>query len=641
MTRAATYDNYPGSPDLTDYPDSEAVQLTEPFRLGGIDILPLQNALVGDGNTVTVEPRIMSVLCVLAAHGQDVVTRDLLIAAVWGDDAVADDSVNQAISVLRKALQQAGGPQAYIKTVPKRGYRMAVWVESAGDGVLRQSIAAPGSNVRHRTFVFGVAGLLLAAVALWFFGVGLPQSDDSEPTQSVAVLPFTAISNNTDDAIFAAGMHEALLTSLQKVRSLRVTSRTSSLQFADSALSVPEIASSLGVSWVVEGTVLRDGDRFRISAKLIDGVRDTPVWAEQYERRTEEMLSLQNTVAKAVARAVHIELSDDEQARLTDEITVNPQAYSAYIRGLHHFDRITPADFERSVVYFREAIALAPEFPLPHAALVVAHGIAVEYGWRTRDETRDTVELAARTASRLGPDMGESHHALASFAFHYDRDFDTAEREFQRAIDLNHDAYTYFSYGWLLSQLGRHDEAVQALEQAVDLNPRSAAMHTDLGWWLYGGRHYAQAIQQAEVALDIFPNHPEAYWLLAAAYAATGQHADAQNAFDQYEALYGSPVHWFRGYLQGVSDNTEAALRTATLLEHQIKDSEALPIDAALIHIALGDTASALSIIEQSQEASVSFQPYLWPEYESLWHEPRFQPVLERFGLPLPPKSAH
>jgi tetratricopeptide (TPR) repeat protein len=238
---------------------------------------------------------------------------------------------------------------------------------------------------------------------------------------------------------------------------------------------------------------------------------------------------------------------------------------------------------------------------------------------------------------RLGSKDGEAHHAMASLAFHYDRDFVTAEREFKSAIDLNHDAYTYFSYGWLLSQQGRHEEAVNALQQAVELDPRSPAMHTDLGWWLYGSRKYEQAIAKANKALEIFDQHPEAYWLLAAAESALGQHKKAIRSFERYEALYGSPVHWFRGYLRALGGNQSAALDAVTDLDQHIVQKQALPIDAAIIHVALGDKERALTIIEQSEDASVSFQPYLWPEYELLWNEPRFRLAVTRFGLPEPP----
>jgi Tfp pilus assembly protein PilF len=163
------------------------------------------------------------------------------------------------------------------------------------------------------------------------------------------------------------------------------------------------------------------------------------------------------------------------------------------------------------VEFFEEAIGLDPTFAPAHAALAVAYGIAVEYGWISRAEAAPLADRAANTVARLDPDSGDAHHALASLQFRIERDFASADASYRRALDLTSSAYVLFGYGWLLSQTGRHTEAVAALEKAVDLDPRSPLTHGDLGWWLYGARHFDRAIAQARFAIDLDPSYPEAY----------------------------------------------------------------------------------------------------------------------------------
>jgi len=253
---------------------------------------------------------------------------------------------------------------------------------------------------------------------------------DDVDVRSIAVLPFASFSAGSAQDWFAAGMHEALLTALQQIGALRVTSRTSALRYRETNLLLPEVARELGVRWLVEGSVVRAQNRVRITAQLVDGPSDHQIWAEQYERDVADMLSLQTEVARAIASRVNAAITPEEDRRLSEVRRINPEAYGAYVRGLHHFDRITPADFLLSEQSFREAIALDPVFAPAYAALAVTYGIAIEYGWLPRARAGPLAEAAAGTAMRLAPGLGDSHHALARVRFHVERDFAAAEREF-------------------------------------------------------------------------------------------------------------------------------------------------------------------------------------------------------------------
>jgi tetratricopeptide (TPR) repeat protein len=249
-------------------------------------------------------------------------------------------------------------------------------------------------------------------------------------------------------------------------------------------------------------------------------------------------------------------------------------------------------------------------------------------------------EQAASAVVRLEPGSANAHHALANMQFHIRRDLVSAEENYRKALALESNAYALFEYGWLLSQTGRYSEAVAALEKAVELDPRSPLIHDDLGWWLYGARQYERAIAEARFAIDLDPTFPEAYWLLSAAHAEQGRFDLALQEFERYESLHGRPVLWFHGYLLGLAGRRADALRDLAELKRRVERGASAPIEPAQIHLGLGDREAVLETLERAPEAGVSFQPYLWPEYETYHSDPRFRAALEKFSLPLRPSRS-
>ncbi len=507
---------------------------------------------------------------------------------------------------------------------------------------LRPEIADRLRNVvstllaREPTQRFATAADLVRALRDQTDNVGqAPHVPSSDRSTLLAVLPFKDFSAGADQEWFAAGTHEALLIALQQIGKLRVTSRASAMHFQKTDMRSSEIAKELKVHWLVDGSVVRSGDRIRITAQLIDGPTETHVWANQYERDVRDVLAVQSEVARAVAKEIHVAISPEEVQRLDGTPQVDPETYKDYILGLHHFDRVTPNDFRRCVQHFERAIAADASFARAHAALTVAYGIAVEYGWTSRTAARAPAQRAAREALRLDPGSGDSHHAQASFLFHMQRDFPAAERAFQKALALTTNAYALLGYGWLLSQMGRHDEAVAVLERAVVLDPLSSLMHGDLGWWLYGARRYPEAIEQATEAIALDPTFPEGYWLLASAQAQLGQYDESLRNFGRYEDLYGQPVDWFRGYLLGLADRREQAHAALDIVKQRVETGDTQHIELAQVYLGLGEHERVLDVLDSAPEAGVSFQPYLWPEYEPLLSHPRMAAVLKRHGIPI------
>ena len=230
------------------------------------------------------------------------------------------------------------------------------------------------------------------------------------------------------------------------------------------------------------------------------------------------------------------------------------------------------------------------------------------------------------------PTTPETLHALANFQFHMERDLCAAEHTYRLAMAKTSDAYVRFELGWLLSRMGRHAEAVKVLEEAVQLDPRSPLIRGDLGWWLYGAREWSRAIEEARFALDIDPGFSEAHWLLAAVYSQLGRFDEALDEFERYEAKYGEPVLWFRGYLLGLAGRHDGARQVLEELEGRNPSGGEL----AQVYLGLGDRDRVIEALEAAEDSGVWFQPYLWPEYADFVGDPRFHAILEKFSYPQP-----
>lgn len=257
------------------------------------------------------------------------------------------------------------------------------------------------------------------------------------------------------------------------------------------------------------------------------------------------------------------------------------------------------------------------------------------HGWISRAEAAPLAEQAVDAVERLDPGSASAYHALANVQFHIRRDFAAADENYRRASALESSAYVFFEHGWLLSQTGRYAEAVAALERAVELDPRSPLIQNDLGWWLYGAGQLERASAQARLAMDLDPSFPEAHWLLAAVHAEQGRFDLALPEFERYEAHYGSPVPWFRGYLLALAGRREEALRDLAEVKRRVERGESTPFELAQIYLGLGDRERVLETLEQGEEPGVAFQPYLWPEYQAYQGDPRFETIMRRFGLPV------
>jgi adenylate cyclase len=349
---------------------------------------------------------------------------------------------------------------------------------------------------------------------------------------TLAVLPLSNYSGDAAQDYFADGMTEALIADLAQLEGLRVISRTSVMQYRTQQKALPQVASELGADMIVEGSVVRDGDRVRVTAQLIEADSDHHLWARSYEKTMKDVLSLQGEVAAAIAKEVKVALTPFQQGRLAQRRSVDPAVYELYLRGRHAWNLRTQAGFEAAVANFEQAIARDPDFALAHAGLSDVFVLP-----NTRPAVGAPSDAAARAlaaatrALELDPSLAEAHTSRAAIYFFHDRNFPAAEKSFLRAIELNPGYPTARQwYAILLSEQGRDSEALVHAREAVALDPLSGPMRQALGLVHYYGRRYRESAIELRRALELAPQLPLARAILTKALFFQGAFADAVDA---------------------------------------------------------------------------------------------------------------
>jgi len=490
----------------------------------------------------------------------------------------------------------------------------------------------------RRSWLFAVVALCVVLLALggwaWFrerTGVLAPVST----IHSLAVLPLENVSGDPSEEFFAEGMTDELTTQLAEISSLRVISRTSVMPYKDSKKSLPEIAKDLRVDAVVEGTVLRSGNRVRITAQLIQAETDKHLWAKSYEGDARDVLGLQRNVAQEIASEVKARLTPEEQKRLSTSRPVNPVAHDAYLKGVYLASG-SEGDQLKAKQYFEQAIRVDPDYAPAYA------GLAEFYWSGLQSPPRDSMPLARQNALKalnLDPDLVQAHLELAGIDFYGNWDWAGAEKEFQRALELNSgDAEGHRLYSFFLVALGRREEALAQIRRAQDLDPLSTSTQVTAGFIFYYARQYDNAIEQCRSVFELDPSSSGAYDCLGASYLAKGMYEEAIAASQRATDLSGSdPVRSVGlACAYALADRKADALTVLERLRAQASSRYVPPYFFAVIYAALGQKDEAFSWLDKAISGHDHFLAWLKvdPAVDSLRSDPRFVEILKQVGLP-------
>jgi eukaryotic-like serine/threonine-protein kinase len=502
-----------------------------------------------------------------------------------------------------------------------------------------KGISGGGLTRERRPWVFlaGIVGLVLVVTAGWVF-IGKPGktgASANEPVHSLAVLPLENMSGDPSEEFYAEGMTEELTTQLAQISALRVISRTSVMQYKASKKSLPEIAKELRVDAIVEGSVMRSGDRVRITAQLIQAATDKHLWAKSYDGDARDVLGLQRNVAQAIANEVKVQLTPQEQERLSSSKAVNPAAHEAYLRG-DYLNKGTGAQQLKAKEYFEEAIRIDPSYAAAYAGLA-------NYYWSTPNlgprEAMPRARENALKALELDPDLAQAHATVAAIHFYADWDFTAAENEFKRALELNpSDAESHRIYSFFSAALGRVQEALVQSGKAQELDPLSSSTQVTAGWVFYWARQYDKAVEQCQKALEFDLDSAGAYDCLGSSYLAQGMYEQAigasQRAVEISESDSARLVELGRAY--ALAGRKSEAQKVLEQLRRQASTKYVPPYLFAVIYTAQGRHDEAFASLEKAYTDRDRYMVWLNidSEMDSLRPDPRFESLVRRIGFP-------
>jgi TolB-like protein/Tfp pilus assembly protein PilF len=521
---------------------------------------------------------------------------------------------------------------------------LAWMFELTPQGIQRTETAdmMPASARRKKhvwIFVVVISGLV--SIGLFFLGRfsagnNAPVSSNEIPNKSIAVLPFENLSEDKGNAYFAEGVQDEILTRLAKVADLKVISRTSTQRFKSVPNDLREIAKQLGVAHILEGSVQKASDQVRVNVQLINALNDAHLWADTYDRKLTDILAVESEIAKTIADTLQAKLSGSEQHAIAARPTENTEAHQLYLKGRFFWNKRTGNDLKKSIEYFQQAIAADPNYALAYAGVADAYVFLPGYTAGAPKDCYPKAAAAAKKALELDDTLAEAHTTLALAIWYYDFDFSQANKEFQRAIELNPNYATgHQQYGNnTLSALGRFDEAIAEGKRAVELDPLSLVINADLGMNYYYARRYDEAISQLRKTLEMDPGYYYAHVDLGQVLAAKRAFGEAISEYQKARALNDDPfVLGLLGHAYASSGNKTEALKILDQLKEVSRQRYVSTFSFAIIDLALDDKQEALRWLEQSYQDRAGAD-IGWIRVDSLLDplhgDPRFEALAEK-----------
>ena len=497
-------------------------------------------------------------------------------------------------------------------------------------------LEGPASGDEPATAIFSDPGSLVAA--------GSPSEAKTavlraRNERSIAVLPFAHLSSDPDDEYFCDGLAEELINALAQIDGLKVVARTSAFSFKGKNADVAQIGAALNVNTILEGSVRKSGDRLRITVQLINAADGYHVWSQKYDREMRDVFEMQDDITAAVVGVLRTKLIGEEQ---NDNVSVllkelkhqrnDINAYHLYLRGRFFLNKFTADDAFRSVELFNQAVALEPGFALAYAGLADAHIMLTEMGPVPPHEAMPKAKEAALKALSLDPGLAEAHSSLGMVLQDYEYDFAAAEREFLHAIELSPNSpIPRQSYGILLTELERHEQAEVQFQKVFEVDPLSVVGNWIYSFCLFLARRYDDALERAAATLKLDPNFGVAYLTVAFAYQMKGEFDQSVEAYAKCSEVMGVPQNavYIR---ENYADGWESFLRSMTRIDTPVSFSSYI---IAVFFATLGDKDGAFAALEASlaKRESHIVMTKSDPRFDTLRDDPRFREILVAIGF--------
>jgi TolB-like protein/DNA-binding winged helix-turn-helix (wHTH) protein/Flp pilus assembly protein TadD len=632
--------------------------VSQPIRFDVFEVDLRAGELRKHGIKIRLQEQPFLILQTLLETPGQVVTREELQKKIWPGDTFVDfdHGLHAAVNRLRQALGDAADSPRFVETVARRGYRFIGQIQvpatetRLGIRVVPQDADRPRKRVVGKWWAGPLIGFALAiavAAVLVFFNLwGLRNwFFAARSFRSLAVLPLRNLTLDSKQDYFADGMTEDLITQLSKLGDLKVISHTSVMQYKGTHKPLPQIARELNVDAVVEGAVQLSGDHVRISAQLVDGRSDQHIWADNYDRDLSNVLLLQSDVARDIAKQIDLQLTPQQQMRLAkDAHPVNPDAYQAYLLGRYYWNKRTADGLAQSGQYFQQAIQKDPNYALAYSGLSDYFAFLTLIGGPEILPPKQAMiqaKAAAVKAVQLDDSSSEAHASMGHILHNYDWDFESAEREFKRAIELNPNyATAHHWYSHYLMQLGRSEESLAQARLAQELDPLSPFINNGLARQYYLSRQYDKAIAQCQVVLQMDSTYLPARTQLALAYEQKGMLTEAVSAMEQARKLAGEKtdlpmVHALLAHAYALAGRRSDAQSELNVLTAIGQKRYVPPSYVAIVYLALGDKNKAFEYLNKSYQDRSEQLLYLGvePVVDPLRSDPRFDALLKQVGL--------
>jgi len=622
-------------------------------RFAAFEVDLSSGELLKHGTRIKVQDQPFRILALLLERPGVLVAREDLRKKLWAVDTFVDfdNSLNTAINKLRDALGDSADSPRFIETLPRRGYRFIGSVNGAGQPQVAEAKPTRGL----RSLIFPVAFGLLAIVGITAVLLGLNVHGwrdrlfvhAAKPRiQALAVLPLTNLSGNPEQEYFADGMTEALITELGKTSIPRVISRQSVMQFKASKKPLQEIARELNVDAVLEGAVEHSSDRVRVSVHLDQVSPERQLWANQYDRDINDVLPLQDEIARTVTDEIRVKLTPEERTHLTTAHSVSPEAHDDYLRGRYILGlavthqtaadkrQYTDLDILAAIAHLKHAIEKDPAYAMAYAGLADAYILLGNpLSGHSPKETLSEAKEAATKALDLDPSLAEAHFALAQ-TLEYDWKWSESEKEFKLALKLNPNyADAHLEYGRFVQALGRNDEAMKEMNCATELNPFDIKTRVIVAYVTWASHQYDLALQQFKSLDDD--------WGLVWTYREKQMYPEALAALERWKSVHasqrrGPSVLAAAASIYGLEGRKNKAEKLIDELREIARHRYVSGVFLAEAYVGTGQKDQAVTWLERAYDERDQWMVYIasYPALDRLHSEPRFQALLRRMNFP-------
>ncbi len=657
----------------TDLPMTKPIKCLYEFGAFRLDVA--ERSLRRAEETVALTPKVFDLLVLLVENRGHLMSKEELLKALWPDSFIEEANLNVNVSALRKALGETPADPQYIETVPKRGYRFVASVrelsEPHRDGVqpLAEDANAPPQGIageaqpssatatlspseesarqslpqtakrrpaKTRWLISAIATAIALIGVLAYQATRQNRAAGLAEIRTLAILPFKPSHATETDSALGLGMADALITKLSNYEQLTVRPTSAIQRYAEANADSLAAGRELGVDALLEGLVQRDNQRIRVTVKLMRTRDGKPLWADTFDDFFTNLFALQDSISGKMAEALALKLTGDEQRLFLKRPTEDTQAYQLYVQGQFYTAKLTQASANKALECYRQALDLDPDYALPYAGMADAY---LTLATINRDEDwRQKAREAAEQAVRLDDRIADAHRALGLVKMHADWDWAGAEREFQRALELNPShAMTRLNYSVLLTALARHEEAINEIEKARQLDPISEPINRDMAWTYYCARQYERSIEQCKKILEMSSDQGFAYRQLGKNYLQLGKPEAAIAEFKRSLNLFRAPeaesAELAQAYVQ--AGNRTQAETILTQIQRLSQQKPGYAYRVALAYACLQDTKQAFAWLERAMQERATAMIYLRvePQFDMLKADKRFAELLRRLNL--------